>query len=61
MDVGFGLAAAAMGAGLISLVSGVLFYRNKPPRGSIVTPIARVRNSHSHNLSSSCAFCFTTF
>ena len=56
MDVGFGLAAAAMGAGLISLVSGVLFYRNKPPRGSIVTPIARVRNSHC--LSSSCTFCF---
>ena len=56
MDVGFGLAAAAMGAGLISLVSGVVFYRNKPPRGSIVTPIARVRNSHC--LSSSCTFCF---
>ncbi|PUZ50626.1 hypothetical protein GQ55_6G072800 [Panicum hallii var. hallii] len=42
MDVGFGLAAAALGAGLISLVSGVVFYRNKPPRGSIFTPIARV-------------------
>ncbi|KAG2577564.1 protein NRT1/ PTR FAMILY 4.3-like [Panicum virgatum] len=42
MDVGFGLAAAALGAGLISLVSGVVFYRIKPPRGSIVTPIARV-------------------
>ncbi|CAO2206178.1 unnamed protein product [Urochloa humidicola] len=42
MDVGFGLAAAALGAGIISLVSGVVFYRNKPPRGSIFTPIARV-------------------
>ncbi|CAO2176067.1 unnamed protein product [Urochloa humidicola] len=42
MDVGFGLAAAALGVGLISLVSGVVFYRNKPPRGSIFTPIARV-------------------
>jgi peptide/histidine transporter 3/4 len=44
MDVGFGLAAAALGAGIISLVSGVVFYRNKPPRGSIFTPIARVRS-----------------
>lgn len=43
MDVGFGLSAAVMGAGLISLISGVLFYRNKPPQGSIFTPIARVR------------------
>ncbi|KAJ1267814.1 hypothetical protein BS78_07G087000 [Paspalum vaginatum] len=42
MDVGFGLAAAAVGAGLISLLSGAVFYRNKPPRGSIFTPIARV-------------------
>ncbi|CAL5011153.1 unnamed protein product [Urochloa decumbens] len=42
MAVGFGLAAAALGVGLISLVSGVVYYRNKPPRGSIFTPIARV-------------------
>ncbi|CAA7396501.1 unnamed protein product [Spirodela intermedia] len=42
MDVGFGLSAAVMAAGLISLISGVLFYRNKPPQGSIFTPIARV-------------------
>ncbi|OEL28055.1 Protein NRT1/ PTR FAMILY 4.3, partial [Dichanthelium oligosanthes] len=42
MDVGFGLAAAALGVGLVSLVSGAVFYRNKPPRGSIFTPIARV-------------------
>ncbi|XP_062192279.1 protein NRT1/ PTR FAMILY 4.3-like [Phragmites australis] len=42
MDVGFGLSAAAMVAGLISLVSGAVLYRNKPPRGSIFTPIARV-------------------
>jgi dipeptide/tripeptide permease len=44
MDVGFGISAAAMAAGLISLVSGAAFYRNKPPQGSIFTPIARVRN-----------------
>ena len=42
MDVGFGISAAAMAAGLISLVSGAAFYRNKPPQGSIFTPIARV-------------------
>ncbi|XP_068649383.1 protein NRT1/ PTR FAMILY 4.4-like [Aristolochia californica] len=42
MDVGFGVSAAAMAMGLISLISGTLFYRNKPPRGSILTPIAQV-------------------
>ncbi|MCH1923001.1 MFS transporter, partial [Shewanella sp. A3A] len=42
MDVGFGISAAAMAAGLVSLVSGAAFYRNKPPQGSIFTPIARV-------------------
>ncbi|KAG1331195.1 protein NRT1/ PTR FAMILY 4.3 [Cocos nucifera] len=42
MDVGFGVSAAAMAMGLISLVSGLIFYRNKPPQGSIFTPIARV-------------------
>lgn len=42
MDVGFGVSAAAMAMGLISLVSGMVFYRNKPPQGSIFTPIARV-------------------
>ncbi|KAG9457047.1 hypothetical protein H6P81_001555 [Aristolochia fimbriata] len=42
MDVGFGLSAAAMAMGLISLISGTVFYRNKPPRGSILTPIAQV-------------------
>ncbi|KAK6940381.1 Proton-dependent oligopeptide transporter family [Dillenia turbinata] len=42
MDVGFGVSAAAMTVGLISLISGTLFYRNKPPRGSIFTPIAQV-------------------
>uniref|UniRef100_J3LY57 Uncharacterized protein n=1 Tax=Oryza brachyantha TaxID=4533 RepID=J3LY57_ORYBR len=41
MDVGFGISAAAMAAGLVSLVSGAAFYRNKPPQGSIFTPIAR--------------------
>ncbi|XP_038989487.1 protein NRT1/ PTR FAMILY 4.4-like [Phoenix dactylifera] len=42
MDVGFGVSAAAMAMALISLISGMLFYRNKPPQGSIFTPIARV-------------------
>ncbi|KAL6840485.1 hypothetical protein ACP4OV_030295 [Aristida adscensionis] len=42
MDIGFGVAAAAMAAGLISLVSGAVFYQNKPPQGSIFTPVARV-------------------
>ncbi|KAE8735705.1 Protein NRT1/ PTR FAMILY 4.4 [Hibiscus syriacus] len=42
MDVGFGLSAAVMGMGLISLVSGTVYYRNKPPQGSIFTPLAQV-------------------
>ncbi|XP_010930551.2 protein NRT1/ PTR FAMILY 4.4 [Elaeis guineensis] len=42
MDVGFGVSAAAMAMGLISLISGMVFYMNKPPQGSIFTPIARV-------------------
>ncbi|XP_058188528.1 protein NRT1/ PTR FAMILY 4.3 [Rhododendron vialii] len=42
MDVGFGVSAAAMAMGLISLVCGTLVYRNKPPQGSIFTPIAQV-------------------
>ncbi|XAR49297.1 hypothetical protein NMG60_11032454 [Bertholletia excelsa] len=42
MDVGFGVSAAAMALGLISLVCGTLLYRNKAPRGSILTPIAQV-------------------
>lgn len=42
MDVGFGVSAAAMALGLICLVCGTLFYRNKPPQGSIFTPIAQV-------------------
>ncbi|KAF2294069.1 hypothetical protein GH714_007242 [Hevea brasiliensis] len=42
MDVGFGVSAAAMAMGLISMVSGTLYYRNKPPQGSIFTPIAQV-------------------
>ncbi|XP_042493677.1 protein NRT1/ PTR FAMILY 4.3-like [Macadamia integrifolia] len=42
MDVGFGLSAAAMALGMTSLISGTLVYRNKPPRGSIFTPIAQV-------------------
>lgn len=43
MDVGFGVSAAVMAAGVISLVAGTNFYRNKPPRGSIFTPIAQVK------------------
>lgn len=42
MDIGFGVSAAAMALGLISLVCGTIFYKNKPPRGSIITPIAQV-------------------
>ncbi|CAD5171262.1 unnamed protein product [Musa acuminata subsp. malaccensis] len=42
MDVGLGVSAAAMAMGLISLVCGAPFYRNKPSQGSIFTPIARV-------------------
>ncbi|CAM8935160.1 unnamed protein product [Rhodiola kirilowii] len=42
MDVGFGVSAAVMALGLICLVSGALHYRNKPPQGSIFTPIAQV-------------------
>ncbi|KAI9107362.1 hypothetical protein K1719_021750 [Acacia pycnantha] len=42
MDVGFGVSAAAMAFGLICLISGTLYYRNKPPQGSILTPIAQV-------------------
>ncbi|CAM0874901.1 unnamed protein product [Alopecurus aequalis] len=42
MDVGFGVSAGAMGIGLVSLVAGVFFYRNRPPQGSICTPIAKV-------------------
>lgn len=43
MDVGFGVSAAAMAMGLMSLISGVFFYRKRPSQGSIFTPIARVR------------------
>ncbi|XP_074579761.1 protein NRT1/ PTR FAMILY 4.4-like [Curcuma longa] len=42
MDVGFGVSAAAMAMGLMSLISGVFFYRKRPSQGSIFTPIARV-------------------
>uniref|UniRef100_A0A1J3EJC2 Protein NRT1/ PTR FAMILY 4.3 n=1 Tax=Noccaea caerulescens TaxID=107243 RepID=A0A1J3EJC2_NOCCA len=42
MDIGFGVSAAAMTMGLISLVSGTLYFRNKRPRRSIFTPIAQV-------------------
>ena len=50
MDVGFGLSAAAMALGLISMVSGTLYYRNKPPQGSILTPIAQVINLKKINV-----------
>ncbi|KAL1372861.1 hypothetical protein HN51_002930 [Arachis hypogaea] len=42
MDVGFGVSAAVMAMALISFLSGTLYYRNKPPQGSILTPIAQV-------------------
>ncbi|KAL1196162.1 Protein NRT1/ PTR FAMILY 4.3 [Cardamine amara subsp. amara] len=42
MDIGFGVSAAAMTMGLISLVSGTMYFRNKRPRRSIFTPIAQV-------------------
>ncbi|XP_073013467.1 protein NRT1/ PTR FAMILY 4.3-like [Typha latifolia] len=42
MAVGFGVSAVAMVMALTSLICGVCFYRNKPPQGSIFTPIARV-------------------
>lgn len=48
MDVGFGVSAVAMGLGLISLVCGTLFYKNKPPQGSILTPIAQVLIISNH-------------
>lgn len=47
MDVGFGVSAAAMAIGIISLISGTLVYRNTPPRGSIFTPIAQVISNNS--------------
>lgn len=43
MDLGFGVSAAAMAVGLVSLVSGTFAYRNKPPQGSIFTPITQVK------------------
>ncbi|CAG7863904.1 unnamed protein product [Brassica rapa] len=42
MDIGFGVSAAVMAAGMISLAAGTNFYRNKPPRGSIFAPVAQV-------------------
>ncbi|KAI3770450.1 hypothetical protein L6452_01584 [Arctium lappa] len=42
MDIGFGVSAIIMAMGLICLVSGSLFYRNKPPQGSILSPILQV-------------------
>ncbi|GJN39462.1 hypothetical protein PR202_gb28583 [Eleusine coracana subsp. coracana] len=42
MGIGFGVSAATMAIALISLVSGAMLYRNKPPKGSIFTPIAWV-------------------
>ncbi|KAG4968380.1 hypothetical protein JHK87_034031 [Glycine soja] len=42
MDAGFGVSAAVMTMGLISLICGTLYYRNKPPQGSIFIPVAQV-------------------
>ena len=46
MDIGFGVSAIIMAIGLICLVAGTLFYRNKPPQGSILLPILHVRFSY---------------
>lgn len=43
MAVGFGVSAVTMVMGLTSLICGMFYYRNKPPEGSIFTPIARVK------------------
>ncbi|GAA0166294.1 transporter [Lithospermum erythrorhizon] len=63
MDVGFGVSAAVMAMGLLSLISGSFLYRNKPPQRSIFTPLAQVivaaikKRNHSfpsdHNVSKS--------
>ncbi|XP_047983761.1 protein NRT1/ PTR FAMILY 4.3-like [Salvia hispanica] len=42
MDVGFGVSAAVMAMGIITMISGTFFYRNKPPQGSVFTPIVQV-------------------
>ncbi|KAI9101504.1 hypothetical protein K1719_023986 [Acacia pycnantha] len=42
MDLGFGISAIGMAIGLICLISGTFAYRNKPPQGSIFTPIYQV-------------------
>ncbi|CAI9765282.1 unnamed protein product [Fraxinus pennsylvanica] len=42
MDLGFGISATAMAMGLISLICGTRLYKNNPPQGSILTPIAQV-------------------
>lgn len=56
MDIGFGVSAAAMALGLICLVSGALYYRNKPPQGSIFTPIAQVgQNNNEYMCTIPCA------
>ena len=47
MDIGFGVSAIVMAMGLICLVSGTIYYRNKPPRGSILGPIVQVSFSFS--------------
>eukprot|EP01018_Ginkgo_biloba_P023012 Gb_13216 [translate_table: standard] len=42
MDVGFGVSAAVMFLGLLSIISGTPFYRNRLPQGSIFTRLAQV-------------------
>lgn len=44
MDIGFGVSAIVMAMGLICLVSGTIFYRNKRPQGSILVPVLQVRS-----------------
>ncbi|XP_054800035.1 protein NRT1/ PTR FAMILY 4.4-like [Prosopis cineraria] len=41
MDIGFAVSAAAMALGLVSFMCGTLFYRNRTPQGTILTPIAQ--------------------
>lgn len=51
MDIGFGVSAAAMAMGLISLVLGTLLYRNKPPQGNkIFIQFAQVSQNLTPNI-----------
>ncbi|KAL6545682.1 hypothetical protein OROGR_009556 [Orobanche gracilis] len=45
MDIGFGVSAVAMVMGIVSLILGTVRYKNKPPRGAILKPIAQNNRS----------------